>query len=242
MYEQHASMVTPTDDTIIWRYMNLEKLVALLCDRSLFMCRLDNLRDPWEGVWPKPVLDAMRPHMPDKVTKSFLLTTEMLRAAFYVNCWHAGEHESAALWDSYAGRAGLAMRSTVGRLKSAIKEEKSVYIGQVRYCDYSQYAASREFSAITPGFLKRRSFEHEREVRAVIWQFPDYDTPRGTLDWSKAQPSLSATVDLTALIDSIYLSPTAPAWLVGYIQELLRRFDLPSIEVQKSDLYSKCVY
>ena len=52
--------------------MNLDKLLAMLCDRSLFMCRLDKFRDPWEGVWPKPVVDEVRSHMDESQTEWFL--------------------------------------------------------------------------------------------------------------------------------------------------------------------------
>lgn len=117
MYEEHSRIATPPDDTVIWRYMNLDKLLAMLCDRSLFMCRLDKFRDPWEGVWPKPVVDEVRSHMDESQTEWFLtFLEEKMKNVYYVNCWHAGEHESAALWDSYAGHAGLAVKSSVGRL------------------------------------------------------------------------------------------------------------------------------
>ena len=56
-----------------------------------------------------------------------------MKNVYYVNCWHAGEHESAALWGSYAGHAGLAVKSSVGRLKSAIDVEWPFHIGEVSY-------------------------------------------------------------------------------------------------------------
>ena len=59
MYEKREEIVTPPDEVIVWRYMNLEKLLALLATNTLFLCRLDRLRDPWEGVWPDSLVHGL---------------------------------------------------------------------------------------------------------------------------------------------------------------------------------------
>lgn len=37
MYNYHELIDTPSDDTIIWRYMNLEKALALFSTRELYL-------------------------------------------------------------------------------------------------------------------------------------------------------------------------------------------------------------
>src|ERR1700722_5938005 len=108
MYESNADVDTPPDDAIIWRYIGIEKLLALLNLKSLYFCRLDRMRDPWEGHWPKPLRKA--------IERSFVAGGVVdvgdafwqLRKTMFVNCWHESPYESAALWDQYGESAGLA--------------------------------------------------------------------------------------------------------------------------------------
>jgi hypothetical protein len=60
MYTEHCNIDTPSGDTVVWRYMNLEKLLALLGSSSLHLCRLDDLRDPWEGKGSPAALEVFR--------------------------------------------------------------------------------------------------------------------------------------------------------------------------------------
>lgn len=239
MYEDHPDISTPPDETVIWRYMDLERLLALLCDKSLFMCRIDQFCDPWEGVWPDSVYEEMKSTRPPQATQLRNIA-EYLKISFFVSCWHASEHESAALWDSYAARAGLAIKSTCGRLKSAVTCEKPFYIGEVSYVDYLRYEATAGFDLISPAFLKRKSFEHEREVRVLIREYP---TPvEQKIDRGKVPKGMSVRVDLAKLIDAIYLTHAAPNWLLRCVRELLPKLDLRDIHVYRSDLYDKHVY
>ena len=134
MYTEHASIVTPPDATVVWRYMDLEKFLATLCSRSLFMCRLDKFRDPWEGVHPESAIKVMDEKQMS--TKEWLHGSIKRKTGCFVNCWHAAEHESAALWDLYTNHAGIAIKSTVGQVKSAVSQDLTFLIGQVTYCDY----------------------------------------------------------------------------------------------------------
>jgi hypothetical protein len=248
MYEAHDQIHTPPDNTIVWRYMNLEKLLALLCSRGLYLCRLDRFRDPWEGHWTKPAIEAMRTLIEEAnkalnkaLHESVPITLmeeifDKMPTAMFVNCWHENGYESAALWDQYATVSGLAIKSTVGRLKRGCHSEQSYYIGQVNYLDYQRDAPKMmdPLNSMTPVFIKRKSFEHEREVRLLIHRLPMYEDK---LDWTRAPESHTLPVDLAILIESIYLSPESPIWLQDAVTELLRRFDLASIPVNRSDLY-----
>jgi hypothetical protein len=60
----------------------------------------------------------------------------------------------------------------LGRLKTSFNEyESNVFIGKVRYIDYQSTDFSNfidENNPINRFLHKRKSFEHERELRAVV--------------------------------------------------------------------------
>jgi len=133
MYEVNENIVTSPDEAIVWRYMNLEKLLALLATNSLFLCRLDRLRDPWEGVWPGSVLNNLKRSLKPEQLTTFLGSSEGLKTSMFVSCWHEAAHESAALWRQYATGAGLAVKSSIARVKRAISGGPNYHIGRINY-------------------------------------------------------------------------------------------------------------
>jgi hypothetical protein len=249
MYVEHGNIDTPPDDTVVWRYMNLEKLLALLGSSSLHLCRLDDLRDPWEGKWSPAALEAFRGGAPLNIAPSIVESAarilNMGLGKYYVNCWHESPSQSAAFWDQYQHFCGVAVRSTIGRLKKSKGLAPTFFIGRVRYPNYENpesveaFFASGSVNSLIPVFLKRKSFEYEHEVRVVVWS--------GTEEEERAELNLAAPttksfkipIDLGELIDAIFLCPTSEPWLVDPIKELLKRFCLPSVPVIRSDLYDK---
>lgn len=238
MYEENETIITPLDETVLWRFMNLEKLLELLCSKTLFMCRLDKFSDPWEGVWPKAVYERMRQFVqPDG--EPLVEFFHKLKKRYFANCWYSGDQESAALWDIHANRTGLAIKTTSRRLKTAIFSCKQpFYVGLVSYRDYAS-EDNLSLNLFSPPFMKRKSFEYEREVRILV---SDLQDKRRTFDWSlPQQESMTLHVDLTELVEGIYLSPHAPNWLLPCIEQLVAMFKL-DIEIQKSRIYDEQIY
>ena len=232
MYEKHANITTPYANTVIWRYMSIEKLLGLLCDEALFLAQLDGFADRWECVLPKQLEDARwNMGLSGDVVACVVKET---RKWLFVNCWHIGKEESAAQWHQYGQETGMAVRTTVGRLKHAITDPKPVYIGRVKYCDHKTHyrPPDKPFDFPEPAFLKRRSFEHEKELRVLYWE---------PIARRQAKPAAShrLSVDLKQLIERVYISPIAPKWLGSYVKELTTRFDLPDVPVVRSDLYDE---
>ena len=234
MYEKHASIDTPSDKTVIWRYMNLEKVIALLSTRELFLCRLDKFIDPWEGVWPRCFVEEIRENWPSDDANDLFTMSNWMRDKFFVNCWHENNHESAALWDQYAKTAGLAICTTVGRLKESISDKRTVYIGRIEYLDYAKDTVP-EVNLFIPPFIKRKSFQHENEIRVMFFDSSDVTS-------ESTSHNHSLQVDLQILIQDVYLSPTLENWVIPHIKELLARYGLSSITPKKSDLYAPHVY
>jgi hypothetical protein len=244
MYEPHADIQTPPDDTVIWRYIDLEKLLAVLNSGTLYLCRLDRFRDPWEGLLPPAVLDAIRREVEKlnaKSAESFVTFANALPKSFFVSCWHENPVESAAFWERYGGSRGFAIKSTIGRLKTSSRSATTFYIGRVQYLNYDRpKLAIKPFNLLMPAFLKRRSFEHEREVRVLAWDVPVKEE-KVPVDWSAAKESQELDVDLTVLMESVYVSPASAVWLPDAVRGLLRRFSLPDVRVSRSEIYDRNV-
>ncbi len=78
---------------------------------------------------------------------------EDLRRMMKISCWHHAEIENIAMWERYLPNRtpGVAIRSTVGRLKAALQPfrlkqeygEESIFVGAVRYIDYHSDANAR---------------------------------------------------------------------------------------------------
>lgn len=99
-----------------------------------------------------------------------------------------------------------------------------VRIAEVEYIDYQTggFPPSISFNYI---MHKRKSFEHERELRTVFWEMD------GSPDAQPYKPKIEPTglwieVDLPSLIEKIHISPTAAPSLATVIQEATAKYEL----------------
>jgi hypothetical protein len=109
-------------ETIVWRYMGIGKLLALLTTRALHFTRLDSFEDPWEGVLPTKREKRIE-EMEGKVSEGYVSIGRRMRKEhrklYFLNCWHMSEHQSAALWNQYASAGFADLRSVASRKRSA---------------------------------------------------------------------------------------------------------------------------
>lgn len=123
-----------------------------------------------------------------------------------VNCWHKSEHESDAMWKLYsASGQGVAIESTIGQLKNSIQHQEGLEIKSVVYL--AENESGKEHGGLNVLLLKRKSFEHEKELRAII-------------PLKKPKESLFLGCDLENLITRIHISPLAPPYLKGIVEEI----------------------
>ena len=136
------------------------------------------------------------------------------------------------------GRA-FALRSTYARLRQALDYE-DVFIGEVEYIDYERQWMP-EGNSFYPFMHKRKSFEHENELRAVIQLFPSGDN--GGLDWDKPPTEFGVwrDVQLGEMISEVLVFPGAPGWIPGVLRDLLSRYGL-NIPVRQSSLDKEPFY
>jgi hypothetical protein len=163
----------------------------------------------------------------------------------YINSWHMNQFESAAMWELYLKtHEGIAIESDFSRLRDSVSSDGNhvVFIGEVKYIDYETEIVPWE-SGFQPTLRKRRSFEHERELRAIVWtameikpEKPDQTTM--LLDSSKNPPGLTVKVNLKTLIKRVFVSPTAEPWYAEIVNAVLQKFGYGSVPVVHSSLYS----
>jgi hypothetical protein len=234
--------------------MDFTKYVWMLDRHALFFSRADRLGDQFEGsisastvasravlarkLGPKGVRD-------EAVVRRF---SESLKRFTFVNCWHMNEVESAAMWKLYLkSDEGVAVRSTYRRLTDSFADYKlSVYVGEVNYIDYEQDFIPDNVT-FSPFLHKRRSFEHERELRAVRQELA-YATgtehkqaPEFQLDSEALEFGLTVPVRLTTLIERVYVAPGAPGWLRDLVVSVTERYGF-GFDVQQSDMDADPVY
>jgi len=157
------------------------------------------------------------------------------RRDFYVNCWHTASHESIAMWKIYgAPGPGIAIVSNGGRIETALSaNDHGLHLGAVQYedPDVFQIGMSNVFDTIT---RKRTSYEYEHEVRLVYWHPDEGHDALVNDNWNEEtmrfddlvedirpiDPGVSIDCDVDVLVQSVIVSPFAPAWFATMIERL----------------------
>jgi hypothetical protein len=140
------------------------------------------------------------------------------------------------MWDLYGGREsrGIAIQATVGTLRDALEghEDPRVFLGMVEYV-YEIADPAPIADPLRHFFYKRSSFEHERELRAVM----DCRQRRPIEQWrAPSVTGRAVPVDLESLIAAVHVSPMAPEWFVSLVARTTARLGL-AIDVRQSNLY-----
>lgn len=225
--------------------MDVPKFLSLIEDKGLFFCRADLMTDSWEGATGPRNLE-MRPELYGEhyavMGPQLQQARQSMRTEVYLNCWHASNYESAAMWGLYQSSGqGVAVRTSWKALQECLQGDYPIHGGAVRYVDYTSTFIP-EASVYAPFMHKRNSFAHENEARLVLWAIRDRG-PRGsfTLENKEAQqetaspPGYMIPVDLSVLASDIYVAPDAPTWYTDLIKKIVHRYNL-KWEVHQSDL------
>jgi hypothetical protein len=238
--------IVPQEAVRLWRYMDFTKYVSMLATQSLYFARADQFDDPYEGAkglreakgkWDEHYLKFFRevvrnppgnleskPADLDVEAEARRLLSDLERGGehgrlrTFINCWHENERESEAMWRLYSTHLpnALAVRTSYGQLYQSLGRNPGISIGRVEYLDFeSQYAGPNDAF-----WRKRKSFEHEREVRAI------------TVDYGVDSKGLNLPCDLTVLIESVVLSPNAAPWFANIVKDVSSKYGLKAPIVQ----------
>lgn len=249
----------PQPTTVIWRYMDFAKLMAVVNSQSLYFARADKLGDPFEGArgiaarakeWrdyavnyfkdairtaPNP--NGMPPMPPDalnaqaeRLFEEFTRNGEAERLETYASCWHANQVESEAQWRIYAPPGTPGVAIRTTFGQLDSALDQSFEV----YAGYVQYVDYRTAFAGTYDriFWKRLSLAHENEVRLVLKHkhFAVQDLFAPT-----QAVGVNVAINLATAIDAIVVSPYAPPWVLDTVRNTLARYGL-SVRVEESTL------
>lgn len=261
----------PSSKDTLWRYFSFEKFAVLLSTKSLYFATADQFKDqdPFEGHLPLLIAKLYEKHtqrLGKEGSQAVLKLWEEWRKWVMCSCWHCGDHESMAMWDRerYSRHnSGIAIKTTTQRLDDSFTREEGidVHIGKVEYIDYQSPDVSPDIldmhTIYTPFFYKRKEFEYEKEVRAIIDASPyierrfyrvkegfsltpeEFDLrtlkrkmryPRNNEDKGK-----NLCVDLKMLIDEVIVAPGAPDWITKAVKSMIQDYGF-DFEVNPSTL------
>ena len=219
----------PEATATLWRYMSFAKFCSLLERRELFFSLVGDMEDRYEGfICPPPPRDQ-GDHLQQAESIGRDLLHKIVRSAL-INCWTKSDHESALMWEAYAGAEGVAVRTTFRDLRESIGSdtELPVSFGQVDYVNYLQREVPRFGWA--PLFHKRMEYRGEEEVRVLLpgppWgdSITDPTEPDIRLDPDvMEQRGRYVSVDLDILIKDVVVSPNSAPWLVEVVKSVVRR-------------------
>jgi hypothetical protein len=229
MYINSSNITLPEDNnTIVWKYLDLSKFLDMLLSQQLFMSRSDKFEDQYEGTFSEPTFEEIKKIAANN--PKFLDYYKSHREKVVISSWHINEYESFAMWQIFTkNNEGLAIQSTIGRLKEALRPENRIeqYIGNVNYIDYKKEYIPFD-DTFFPFLFKRKSFQYEREVRIIS------DVSAQNISVNEG---LKINVDLSQLIEKIYIHPKSENWYKKLVIELVSKLDF-KIEIEKSDLES----
>lgn len=248
MYQTHPSFNPPkNEDMVIWRYMDIAKFAYMLHKKALFFPKASQLQDIFEGSYTKKSIDTRselfksvaRNNPTHNIEKQVSEFARQLKKHVYISSWHMNAHESAAMWSQYSqGGKGIAVQSTFKNLRQCfLGSEDIIFIGKVKYIDYDKDLIKTD-NLLNPFIRKRKSFEHEHELRAVLAKLAE--TAMESLS-SFNEEGRYVLVDLEELIESVYISPTSKEWEIELVKTLMEKFDLKKPLI-KSNLSASPLY
>ena len=252
--ERFTDGLEPLDlEAPIWRFMRFEFFKDLITTRQLYFARADRFDDSQEGLPPEEYIHALglNPYALDDIHErdSHIGSIACWRRDMYLCCWYLFQQETASMWSQFALDGGVAICSRYNLLKAVLEPVPyRPHLGLVRY------GAGQLTTWNTIRFIstKRRKYEREREVRAMLWVTPwegesnnrHYDINNvphqepvyGTLNPCGYRP----TVDLSTLVAGIVVSPYAPPERLEEVSALLRSNGY-SCPVERSSLNSETI-
>jgi hypothetical protein len=250
MREQKIPIETPDNNQKIWRYMDFSKYVDLLTTNELHFTRADKLEDIFDCSYVPFINEISRRLFSENpyTKKQTLRINDFCRLFVYLNCWHINDVESAALWKLYSENKceTIAIKSTFGKLKYEICQSRNdVYFSKVRYdpehagTPVPNNPTAKSYTGAEKIIYKRKSFEHEKELRAFIYNAEDEIRAmesKNEVEQLKIQhpDCIRIKIKPSNLIEMVYVSPLATDLFVELVKKVSG--DLKD-RVLKSNLY-----
>ena len=207
----------PNPGDKLWRYMDLAKFLSLVSHKALYFAAAKTFKDPFEGAkglicnkqsWDNFYLEFFREAILTAPGQDIRKLTE-----------------KKIKTDSHRLLNAIAIQTTTRQLYVSVGRDPRIDIGKVSYIDFT-----KRFSSINGSFwFKRKAFEHEREVRAII------------RDFQQKSNGIYIPCDINELIEKIYVSPYAHKWFFDLVVEILKKYRINK-KVLQSELIQRPFY
>ena len=232
------------DSLVIWRYMDFASFYALLQSKKLFFRRLDKYTDQYEGTLPEELGKSLAetwsllpwntPDDANGMVESFSAKLKQHNSGTLCCSWVWGDKESYAMWKIYlrGSSEGVAIRSTVGRLRKALSDNNIDFtLAKVTY-DILPWHITWYKTLPT---YKSRAYSYESELRILVYDQFESDTV--PIDVFPKKPLYDIgnpfPVVIEDLISEVYVSPFAGHWFQDVVKssldQLLPNFDVKNI-------------
>lgn len=237
---RHSPFVIPSDPNIkLWRYLDFTKFVSMLEKRCLFFPFADYLNDPFEGAL-SAVNKSIRPTVFEKKFFETNINRAKLRSRVAINSWHMNSHESAAMWKLYAQtNEAVCIQTSYANLRNALPQIFKIY--QMNYVDYSSNYIP-EYHPLTPFVFKRKSFEHEQELRAFVDMEEAESDLQSFLGIEANQNGIYKTVSLKDLIQAVFVAPQSEDWFYDLVKSVCNTYHLSEVPIVRSSLETEPFY
>ncbi len=211
--------------------MDFAKFIRMIETESLWFSSVDRVEDPLEFLLTDAEMATMQSLCLGESSLSrtnaneYSKIPQWMRDTAFINCWRAGNGESLAMWDLYGKGSGIvAVKSSIGALKDVLSGTKGpIRIAQIRYIDWDSEALPHDPLQLCA--RKDKSYEHEAEVRAIIWR---QDNERWVDEITdKTTHGIPIPVDIRKLFTEVVVGPREGPWVGDLMKDIKKRYTLP---------------
>ena len=117
--DEGITVLFPPVEEVIWRYMHLEKFLSLSWKKMIHFSPLYCMEDKTEGTLPSAAFEDTKRQLPQNILEGHgamdadTMLEELVRRDRNDACissWYIGRSNSLRMWNSYAGRNGVAIQ------------------------------------------------------------------------------------------------------------------------------------
>lgn len=216
-------------DQVLWRYMDLSKLVYMFEQKGLWLARADKFRDRHEGRFPDEMMSITEnaykgfsddDNSPVKDADDF---QDYLLKNTFISCWHKNLDENMVMWEIYGrDNNAVAIQTTVENMDRSI--DASSLTGHSLILKSVIYQRADEIAGVIPYeecfFRKRPHFSFEKEVRISLDTYSHINPSKRTAYGHKLP------VSINGLIKKILVHPDSPEWFVDVINSITKKYEV----------------
>lgn len=207
-------------DAPIFQYMRLDYLISLLATKQYYVRPRCEFEDAFEANLPLknmfPIHEACK-DVDKEVLKGELDAMSIKMKAHRENgrlltsCWSLKAREDILMWNCYASKIGVRVKSTLRRFLSALKtEDYEILCGRMDYTGYSFYNDNSFFT-------KDIGYESEEEFR--FYFYPKASNP----DTSDVNPKpVRIDIEPREFIENVTLSPYIKTCSASELSNILK--------------------